>query len=124
MRETTLHTADAGPRGRAPRPSRLEAPAQAGKARARPASLGCVRLCDLERMRISRSSVSSGTAALANVVVIELQVRADDKPPAQESRLEQFRGRWSTTREVREGEKVRHSQLVLEFRGDEVITSA
>jgi hypothetical protein len=44
-------------------------------------------------------------------------ILADDRPPAQQSRLEQFRGRWSTAREVREGEKVRHSQLVLEFRG-------
>jgi len=72
----------------------------------------------------SMSNVLSRTvvlaAALANVVVLELQVRADDKPPAQESRLEQFRGRSSTTREMREGEKVRHSQLVLEFRGGEL----
>jgi hypothetical protein len=45
---------------------------------------------------------------------------ADDKPPAPEPKLEKFHGRWSTSREVREGEKVRHSQLVLDFRGREL----
>jgi hypothetical protein len=49
-----------------------------------------------------------------------LTAKEIDKPPAQESRPAQFRGRWSTSREMREGEKVRHSQLVLEFRGDEL----
>jgi hypothetical protein len=47
-------------------------------------------------------------------------VRAEEKPPPQGPDLEQFFGRWSTPREVREGEQVRHSQLVLEFRGDEL----
>jgi hypothetical protein len=45
---------------------------------------------------------------------------ADDKPPAQDPKLEEFRGRWSTSREMRDGEKVRSYQLILEFRGDEL----
>jgi hypothetical protein len=49
-----------------------------------------------------------------------LTAKEFDKPPAQESELAQFRGRWSTSREMKEGEKVRHSQLVLEFRGGEL----
>jgi hypothetical protein len=46
-------------------------------------------------------------------------ILADDKP-AQESKLEQFRGRWTTSREKRDGDKVRSSQLILEFRCGEL----
>jgi hypothetical protein len=47
-------------------------------------------------------------------------IRAEDKPLAREPGLEQLLGRWSTSREMKEGEKARHSQLVLEFRGGEL----
>jgi hypothetical protein len=46
-------------------------------------------------------------------------VPVEDKR-AQEAKLEQFRGRWSTSREERDGDKVRTYQLILEFRRDQL----
>ena len=42
------------------------------------------------------------------------------QPAGQESQLERFHGRWTTSRERTEGEKVRRFQLVLEFKGGEL----
>jgi hypothetical protein len=51
-------------------------------------------------------------------------IRADDQQPAQGLPLERSHGRWSTSRERREGERVRRSQLTLEFRNDELTLCA
>src|SRR4051794_531467 len=45
---------------------------------------------------------------------------AEEKPAGLETRLEPFRGRWTTSRETMEDGKVRRDQLVLEFKGGEL----
>ncbi len=45
---------------------------------------------------------------------------ADEKQPGLEAKLEPFRGRWTTSRERKEDEKIRRYQLVLEFKGGEL----
>jgi hypothetical protein len=47
-------------------------------------------------------------------------VWAEEKQPGPETKLEPFRGRWTTSREKKEDEKVRRYQLTLEFAGDEL----
>jgi hypothetical protein len=47
-------------------------------------------------------------------------VPAEENQPGPETKREQFRGRWTTSRESKEDEKVRHYQLVLEFNGGEL----
>jgi hypothetical protein len=47
-------------------------------------------------------------------------ILADEKQPARDAKLEQFLGRWTTSRERKEDEKVRRYQLVLEFKGGEL----
>jgi hypothetical protein len=47
-------------------------------------------------------------------------VLADDSPAAHEDRLKQFHGQWSRSREKKDGDRVRQSQLILEFRGEDL----
>jgi hypothetical protein len=47
-------------------------------------------------------------------------VPAEEKQPGPETKLEQFRGRWTTSRERKEDEKVRRYQLALEFKDGEL----
>ena len=44
---------------------------------------------------------------------------ADEKQPGLEAKLEPFRGRWTTSREKKEDEKVNRYELFLEFKDGE-----
>jgi hypothetical protein len=71
---------------------------------------GMVLFCDGSIKTLSAAEFKS---------LVTSAIPVEDKP-AQAAKLEQFRGRWSTSREKREDEKVRSYQLVLEFRGDKL----
>jgi hypothetical protein len=47
-------------------------------------------------------------------------ILAAEKQPRPDTKLERFLGRWTTSREKKEGEKVRRYQLVLEFQSGEL----
>jgi hypothetical protein len=63
-------------------------------------------------------SIKTLSAAEFKKLVTSAVPVEDKRAPA--AKLEQFRGRWSTSREERDGEKVRTSQLALEFRSDQL----
>ncbi len=47
-------------------------------------------------------------------------ILADEKQSGPETKLAQFHGRWTTSRQRKDDEKIRRYQLVLEFKGGEL----